>query len=403
MNAPLRAMVASAIVATVALSASTALAADLGARDDLASVEVHGFATQGFILTLANNYLVENSTHGSAALSEVGINFTKELPGDLRLGFQLLAQVFGPVGEYSAQFDWFYVDYHHFDWLGLRAGRVRIPFGLYNDIRDIDAARVPILLPPSVYPFNVSTLGFAQTGGELYGYGRVGDAGALEYRAYGGTFPADPAALGPRPFTPTDLNTTYIAGGRLLWETPLEGLHVAASFQAFQLHYTANFAETPTTPAVGARIDLFTAFALGSLEYSYGNWLLAAEYGRWLGQVDSSNTGVFPSSSRVSERGYVMAAYRVASWLQPGLYYSLLFPDVHHRDERQDVQHDVAATLRFDINPYWLFKVEGHLLMGTAAFNPIGGVTLSALNGGIPLSGLTTDWGAFLLSTTGYF
>ena len=38
--------------------------------------------------------------------------------------------------------DWFDLDYRWKDWLGLRAGRVKLPYGLYNDTSDIDAARV---------------------------------------------------------------------------------------------------------------------------------------------------------------------------------------------------------------------------------------------------------------------
>jgi hypothetical protein len=112
---------------------------------------------------------------------------------------------------------------------------------------------------------------------------------------------------------------------------------------------------------------------------------------------DSDNPGLFPSTPLMtSERGYVMGSYRVTKWLQPGAYYSLFFPDVDHRDGRQARQHDVAGTLRFDINSYWLVKLEGHFMAGTA------GLT-SALNGNAPLASLDRYWGAFFVKTTGYF
>ena len=41
---------------------------------------------------------------------------------------------------------------------------IRLPFGLYNDINDIDAARVPILLPQSIYPATSRDYLLAQTG-----------------------------------------------------------------------------------------------------------------------------------------------------------------------------------------------------------------------------------------------
>jgi hypothetical protein len=72
------------------------------------------------------------------------------------------------------------------------------------------------------------------------------------------------------------------------------------------------------------------------------------------------------------------------------------FPDVDHREGRAGRQHDVAATLRFDINPYWLAKVEGHYMAGTAGLS-------STLNGGVPLSQLERSWAVFLVKTTVYF
>src|SRR5688572_13264616 len=114
-------------------------------------VEIHGFVSQGFIVTTDNDYLAE-SERGSFEMAEVGINFTRALTDRLRAGVQLFARDLGDIGDYDATVDWFYLDYRWHDRLGLRAGRVKLPFGLYNDTSDIDAARVPILLPQSVYP-----------------------------------------------------------------------------------------------------------------------------------------------------------------------------------------------------------------------------------------------------------
>src|SRR5271170_91113 len=135
------------------LAAPAAQALELGSDSDLLSVEIHGFASQGFILTTnGNNYLDNGTTNGSFQFSEIGLNFTKSLTDKLRIGMQLFAQDLGPSGSYTVQMDWFYVDYRVTDWFGIRVGRVKIPFGLYNDIQDVDSARLPVLLPQSVYP-----------------------------------------------------------------------------------------------------------------------------------------------------------------------------------------------------------------------------------------------------------
>src|SRR5712692_7441501 len=101
-------------------------AAQLGSSDELLSIEVHGFASQGFIKTTDNNYLA-HSKDGSFEFTEAGINFTKELTDKLRFGLQLFGRKLGPTGDYNAKLDWFYVDYRWADWLGLRAGRVKLP------------------------------------------------------------------------------------------------------------------------------------------------------------------------------------------------------------------------------------------------------------------------------------
>ena len=119
--------------------------------DDAAPLQIHAFASQGALVTSDNNYLA-NTERGSLEFTEAGINFTKALDDQLSAGLQLFARDLGPTGTYAATFDWLYIDYRWRDWLGLRAGRVKLPFGLYNDTSDIDAAQPVVLLPQSVYP-----------------------------------------------------------------------------------------------------------------------------------------------------------------------------------------------------------------------------------------------------------
>jgi hypothetical protein len=135
---------------------------------------------------------------------------------------------------------------------------------------------------------------------------------------------------------------------------------------------------------------------VGSIEYSAHDLLLATEYSRWVVDLQSQFPIILPESHSVSERGYVMGSYRVTPRFSPGLYYSLLFPDVRQRHGRAAYQHDVAATLRYDLTTNWLVKVEGHFLHGTAALN-------STLNGGTPPAALVPNWGLFLVKTTAYF
>jgi hypothetical protein len=363
--------------------------------------EIHGFVSQGFVKSTDNNYLVQ-SARGSFEFTEVGLNFTKQLTDRMRVGMQLFMRDLGPIGDYKPQFDWFYLDYRFFDWLGVRAGRTKIPFGLYNEINDIDAGRVPILLPQSVYPTGNRDALLAQTGGEVYGNIPLGPVGSLEYRAYGGTIYLDTSNND----AVQNLNIPFVVGGRLMWQTPLYGLRLGGTVQSLQLEWDAVLEEEtlaayqaagalPPDAAniLGVRFPI--TMWVASVEYSAHDVLLAAEYSQWAGEV-YSDLSPAPFDSTVNERFYAMASFQAASWFSPGIYYSYLAPKMADRSGIAGEMHDLAVTTRYDINDHWLIKLEAHYMHGTA------GLTADLNDGTLPAE-LAPDWGLFLLKTTAYF
>ena len=385
----------------VAAVAGRARAQDADSVDPTkAPVEVHGFVSQGFIKSTGNNYLAE-SKRGSFEFAEAGINVTKVLQHNLRVGVQLFTRDLGPIGNYNARFDWFYLDYRLADWLGLRAGRTKLPYGLYNELSDVDAARVPILLPQATYPIRGRDYLLAQTGLELYGTVPLAAAGWFEYRIYGGTiFVEAPLPNPSSPFRVENQSIPYVAGGRGMWETPLSGLRVGGSLQFLRVDYefTGNAMPimSPGAPNGVASAKIPVRLWVASAEYAGTDLLLAAEYGRWKVDLQSSAPEVVPSRKTTSERFYGLAAYRVNSWLTPGVYHARMFVDVNQRQGRQNHQHDTALTLRFDLTPNWLLKLEAHHLDGNADVT-------SAQNGRRPLRDLENSWFLFLAKTTVYF
>jgi hypothetical protein len=218
-----------------------------------------------------------------------------------------------------------------------------------------------------------------------------------------------------------ELNVPYVAGGRLLWETPLRGLRAGGSVQVLRLETQLLFDDSLWMPLQMAG-DLPASFDgivsaeipalmwIGSIEYVGHDLQLAAEYSRWHVKVESNEPMLFPEADTTSERLYALVAYRVTTWLQPGVYYSLYFPDADdrdgskaaaramdpNRDSRAARQHDAALSLRFDVNEHLLFKLEGHYMNGTAVLN-------ASLNDDTPKWQLTRSWGLFLAKTTAYF
>jgi hypothetical protein len=378
----------SASVATSASASPSASAFD--------GVQVHGFVSQGFLLTTGNEYLAKDSTKGSPQFSEVGINFTKELTDSLQLGVQLFAKDLGWSGNYDAQFDWLYLDYRWQDWLGVRLGRLKIPYGLHNEIQDIDSARVPVLLPGSVYPPQTREIWFAQTGAELHGFIRSDVLGALDYRLFAGSIYLDSAGLTPVGASfEADLDVRYVFGGRLIWETPLDGLRVAFTAEKLRLDTAAILPTGMPVPQINIESHVWLWAA--STEYAVDELTLTAEYTRGYSDQSSDQPMFSPPIDETSENLYGMVTYRVTPWLFPGAYYALHFPDTRQRKGRESFQHDAALTLRFDVNQYSLIKLEGHYMYGTAGL-------LNPLRFNPPdVTRAEEHWAVFLAKVTAYF
>src|SRR5258708_25047312 len=95
-------------------------AAGLALPGDLPDLQLHGFISQGYLLSSANNYLAKTSS-GSFEFSEVGLNFTLPATDRLRLGLQLFTRQLGPLGDYKTVLDWYSLGYHWRHWLGVPA------------------------------------------------------------------------------------------------------------------------------------------------------------------------------------------------------------------------------------------------------------------------------------------
>lgn len=366
-----------ALLLIVPCAPGSALGAELG------DVELHGFVSQGFLKSTANDFLAR-SERGSFEFTEVAINFNLTLTDRLRTALQLFTRDLGPLGNYVTRFDWFFLDWRHSDWLGLRAGRLRLPFGLYNATSDYDPGRTSILLPQAIYPLTARDFLLALTGVELYGHPAVGQLGSLEYRGYVGTSFFDVSATE----RDADVEVPYTAGGQLMWE-PLTGLRLGGSVLATRLDARVVRSEMPVGVMVPA------VLWITSVEYASGDLLLAAEYSRWRVRLAATDETVFPRSDTTSERFYVSGFFGFTHWLNAGGYYAALFRDVDDRSGRAQYQHDVAASVRFNFNEHWLLKLEAHYLRGTALLSPM----LNAM----PNAEAEENWGLFLAKTTAYF
>ena len=371
------------------------------------SLYIGGFVSQGYLNTSENDYLVSRSVNGTAEFTEAAITFSANPMDRLRIGIQFMARNFGSTGNGQVQVDWAFGDYRLHDELGFRAGRVKLPHGLYNEVRDIDLARTSVFLPSGVYNEKMRDLLLAYEGAGAYGSLILGSVGEVEYHVYGGTLNvsdstkgvwddnaeasaninaillglANDAENGWEPGTTevafTDVTNSevtfpWVWGGSLVWNTPMDGFRLGVSFMSGRFNYqgTLHFdVETPEPEAdrysISSEMDETTDIdyiTIASAEYTKGDLILATEYaGSQFGNNKSNDS-------------YVMAGYRVSDLFSLATYYSVSYGNKNDKTGASFEEvgipdyyawlKDLTLSTRFDLTPYWLLKFEYHFFDG---------------------------------------
>lgn len=348
------------------------------------TVQVHGFVSQGFVYTNDNNWLTMNTSQGSAAFTDFGLNVSTPLTDRLRVGAQVYDRNLGQLGQYHPSLDWAVVDYRFKSWFGVRGGKVKTTLGLYNDTQDLDFLHTFALLPQSMYPTDLRDATIAHVGGDFYGdialKHRLGD---LSYTAYAGH--RSDSAYSGYPYLLAGFGTIFTSfgglqyGGDLHWNTPVKGLLIGAS--RLDQDTTGKGTSLNLLNRTGSRLPYSEWSKADWTNQFYGQFMhgklrLESEYRRYL-----RNQIIFGgSSTNLNDvRGwYAAASYRVVKRLEVGSYYSRysiisLFtgvlaavgiPNQTDTSLPQNHIYDKVITGRVDINKFWNVKVEGHFMDG---------------------------------------
>jgi hypothetical protein len=348
------------------------------------TVQIHGFASQGFLYTDTNNWLTTHSSHGSGAFTDFGANVSMQVTDSLRIGAQVYDRNLGNLGEWHPSLDWAFADYRFKSWLGIRGGKVKTVLGLYNDTQDLDFLHTFALLPQSVYPTDLRDATMAHVGGDVYGNILLKHGlGGLAYTAYAGTR-RDSNYSGYAYFlmrygvSNSEL-TALQYGGDLRWKTPLKRLLIGASRLNQELTDKGTVANAVlgTVPFTAVSKSDWTNQFYG--RYNVGKLQIDSEYRRFVHEQTLFG-GMLQTVSDV--RGwYVAGSFQVTRRLTLGSYcsrYSItsvaggplasivgpLFPQ--QTDTSLPASHifDKVFTARIDLNRFWNVKAEGHFMDG---------------------------------------
>lgn len=374
-------------LASLLVAGSAFLATTATAQGD---VQVHGFVSQGYLHSSEYNYF-GHTDDGSLEFAEYGVNFSSQLSDELRVGVQLFARDLGDLGNNEVELDWAFGDYRLRDWFGLRVGRVKMPYGLYNEYSDYDMTRTSVLLPQGVYDSRFRDLMVAVNGVSSYGSVELGAAGSLDYQAFIGTsnIPADGSVgayfddatvdyqdPGSGEFRNIPLfaldrvDSKHTGGGQAIWTTPVEGLRLgytlgnnAAEFhvtQTVEFNALLDFQFSQASQAMGGgpidvpRTQAYDLprmhFGVLSAEYQRDRFTFAGEWSRWVGTFnnlydDATSFAGTPLANSLDfeldmERWYVQASARVHDRLELGSYYSVFYSD---RGDKDGSRYDYGA------------------------------------------------------------
>lgn len=398
----------------------------------LGGVTFHGFVSQAYLNSTDNNWLSARTSEGTFAFTEAALNFNVEPVSRLRIGAQFYARDLGAQGNNNLILDWAVADYRLKDWLGIRAGKVKLPLGLYTIVIDNPVARPQIILPAGIYPLSTRDLANTIQGFELYG--TIDLAGEIEYEGWVGTIDADDSPLidrllteGVRDSLPflgleqpdaivTDIQTNVKIhyGGALQWRPPIQGLRLKVSGSHFDadvenaVQYSGYQGPIPVALTARSFVSYEQEYALiFSGEYQRGGLLLAAEYYKVKNNLATTQTGLPgpPVSVERSEEPlswYAQAAYRFNDTWQASGYYSVNYVN---GDDKEGLRFALMGqpayrawlkqwtlTGRADINRHWLIKAEVSLMDGAATVSPLDNP-----------DGLVQDWTLFAVQTVVHF
>jgi hypothetical protein len=349
------------------------------------TVQVHGFASQGFVYTNDNNWLTMNTSQGSGAFTDFGVNASTHITDKLLVGAQGYDRNLGQLGQYHPSLDWAVADYRFRTWFGVRGGKVKTMLGLYNDTQDLDFLRPFALLPQSVYPTDLRDTTIAHLGGDVYGiiplHHKHGD---IAYTIYAGHRSDSVYSGYPYLLSDPQVGIRFKSygglqyGGDLRWNTPLTGLLVGIS--RLDEDITGYGTRANLFVDGGARVPYsessrkdWTNQFYG--QYTHGKLKIDVEYRRNLREEVSQETSTVETDAR---GWYVSGAYRISKRFQVGSYYSRYtigeviggflaevgVPSQTNLGLPADHIYDKVITGRVDLNRYWNVKVEGHFMDG---------------------------------------
>lgn len=336
------------------------------------TLQVQGFAAQSLITTSQNNFFGKTRDTLGTGFTEAGVNAVWQPRSGLLVAGQMLYRRAGKSDQQGVR-----LDYLQAVWpiwqsadggLELRVGKIKIPYGLYNETRDVPFTRPSILLPEGVYFDTVRNFALAALGAGLnvHWHGRQGEWQANLAAVRPGRLDAATEANFLSTDQPGHLysSATYVAQVR--WTSADESTVAALSWVDSHARYHPGFDDP-----LGSGKLLFSPVVL-SLQKRLDTVTLTSEYALAHIRLWDFNQPI--GVTLTTRAWYLQGAWRFHSRWEGLLRYDAIISPLKNNPvdaltgtpSYSRYGKDWTVGLRWDVTPSVMLRAEFHHVIGTA-------------------------------------
>ncbi|MBU4499501.1 MAG: TonB-dependent receptor [Thiobacillus sp.] len=365
----------SSLLLTALLGASNA-GAD-GFTDSFADTRyrIQGFAAQTLISSTNNNFSGDSRDSISTNFTELGLHGFWLPLDSLQLSGQVLYRRAGGSDQDGLRLDYAQADWRFYQndstQLGVKLGKVKIPYGLYNETRDVPFTRPSILLPQAIYLDTSRSVLIAAPGAIFHGstantYGNF-DVTLGWARPDFDSEAVEDVFLGNN--RPGNLDGTSAFSTSLRWDTPTD-----TTFMLTYIDAKADY--EPASVDYLSPGSIRVRNLLASVQQRFDTVTLTAEYN----EPRNSRSGLgaaLPDTARDS-----LSYYLQAEWRFHPEWELVVRNEINHRDKDDKdgtrlqaarglpahllYTDDWVVGLRWDVTPNLMLRAEYHHVNGTS-------------------------------------
>ena len=264
-----------------------------------ADVKLNGYFSQALVHSPDNPFF-ETGQETSFNYRELGINGNWQVSERVRLAAQIVSRRLGDIDDGSPKLDFGLLDLQLYRSeainAGLRLGRTKNAYGIYNKTRDVPHARPGVLVPHAIYFESMRDALLSVDGGNVYfdAHLAIGD---IAFEAYVGKRKLDDSIVENLMYqadSSGDFGEADVVGGRIGFApTAIPDLSLAFSLIDVEMQLEGAQQYTPQQAAL-AGADLFFNPAIAgkyatsstvepllnmaSVQYGLADWVFTAEY-----------------------------------------------------------------------------------------------------------------------------